>query len=92
MSNVLKTLILKRFQTIDQEDIIQFANAHNLTETAKHAEHILQVVKQLDPFKQDSLVYFFSYLKSILPTSEVQYIHHLTLKLIEQYNLVDILD
>lgn len=92
MSKMLKTLILKRFHDLSTAEIKSFALMHHLPETAKHADDILTFIRPLDPFKQDNLVYLFSYLRSILPAHEVAYIHQSLIELIDSYHLIELFD
>ncbi|GEM03691.1 hypothetical protein HMI01_06790 [Halolactibacillus miurensis] len=92
MSKILKPLILKRFHELSTDEIKHFALMHNLPETAKHAKDILAFIRPLDPFKQDNLVYLFSYLRTILPAHEVTYIHQSLIDLIESYHLIELFD
>ncbi|MGM0523077.1 MAG: hypothetical protein ACQER2_03385 [Bacillota bacterium] len=92
MSKMLKTLILKRFHELSTDEVKSFALIHHLPETAKQAENILAFIRPLDPFKQDNIVYLFSYLRSILPAHEVAYIHQSLIEAIDSYHLIELFD
>ncbi len=92
MSKMIKTLILKRFHELSTDEVKSFALMHHLPETAKHAEDILAFIRPLDPFKQDNLVYLFSYLRSLLPAHEVTYIHQSLIELINTHHLIELFD
>lgn len=92
MSKMLKTLILKRFHELSTDEVKSFALMHQLPETAKQAENILTFIQPLDPFKQDNLVYLFSYLWFILSAHEVAYIHQSLIEVIDSYHLIELFD
>lgn len=88
----LKTMILKRFQTLSLDDIITFAKKHNLPETKRHATKILHISQSLDPFKQDDLVLFFNQILTFLPEEEVTYLHQYLITTINKYDLITLFD
>ena len=92
MSKMLKTLILKRFHELSTDEVKSFALMHHLPETAKHAADILASIRPLDPFKQDNLIFLFSYLRTILPEEEVSYIHQTLIESINSYHLIELFD
>lgn len=92
MQKSLKTLILKRFQTLSLDDIITFANKHDSPETKRHATKILHISHSLDPFKQDDLILFFNQLLTFLPKKEVTYLHQYLITTINKYDLITLFD